>query len=270
MVTGPEAVSLHSIHALVLPFETCSDPNVMPWDFALILLFFATAVPILGRRRIQQLLRQPETTKGERLSLYASTVVFQWIVAGLILWRARARGLTNANLAIALPDPALVCIVAVAISALLLINQLVSLRRLPQLPLDARGIMPQLAAKLFPQDGIERVAFLGVVTTVSVCEELIYRGFAQKVLQDWLGGFTAAGILVSAILFAIAHAYQGRRGCVTTFIVALAFASVRSWTGSLLAPCAAHFTADLTAGLLAPSRMQELSKQNRVSASHCG
>ena len=35
----------------------------MHWDFALILIFFATAVPLLGRRRVRQLMQMPETTK---------------------------------------------------------------------------------------------------------------------------------------------------------------------------------------------------------------
>lgn len=227
----------------------------MPWDFAIILLFFAIAVPVLGRRRVQQLLRVPEITKRERLRLYASTVVFQWLAAGIVLWRAKARGLTNAGLAIAAPNPGLIAIVAVGLSALLLGNQLISLRRLPNLPPEARGIMPELARRLFPQDRSERVAYLGVVITVSICEELIYRGFAQKVLEAWIGGYIVAGILASAALFSIAHAYQGRRGIIATFVVAILFSSARSWVGSLLAPCAAHFTADLAVGFIAPSRL---------------
>ena len=56
----------------------------MHWDFALILLFFAIAVPFLGRRRIRQLLAVPETTKRQRLRLYASTIAFQWIAVAII------------------------------------------------------------------------------------------------------------------------------------------------------------------------------------------
>ena len=228
----------------------------MPWDFALILLFFATAVPILGRRRIRQLMKTEKTTKGDRLSLYASTAIFQWLSAALIFWRATARGLAPSALAITIPKPPLTLIASILLALLILANQLVSLRRLARDPTTAQGILPQLAAKVFPQDHAERWAFSGLVVTVSICEELIYRGFAQRVFQDFSGGIVAAGIIGSALLFGIAHIYQGRRGFISTLLVGALFSWVRAWTGSLIPTLTAHFAADLTAGLLAPSKLR--------------
>lgn len=228
----------------------------MHWDFALILVFFATAVPLLGRRRIRQLMAMPETTKGDRLALYASTIAFQWIIAAVVLWRVSAHGISVARLGIAIPNPALTAIVSVVLASLVLANQLASLRRLAAHPDEARGILPQLALKMFPQDSPERLVFFAVVVTVAVCEEVIFRGFVQRVFQDWSGGLVAIGILGSATLFAVAHLYQGRRGIAATFIVGLLFSSVRVWTGSLLAPLIAHFVADITAGFIAPLRLR--------------
>lgn len=229
---------------------------IMHWDFALILLFIATVVPILGRRRIQKLLRAEGTTRAERLALYASTTVFQWLAAALILWRTKLHGISHASLGLAIPNLPLAITVAILLSALVLVNQLVSLRRLATIPNAAHGILPQLATKLFPQDNIERLAFAALVITVSICEEIIYRGFAQRVFQDLSRGLALVGIVGSAVLFAIAHAYQGRRGLISTFIVGALFSAIRAWTGSLLAPAIAHFTADITAGFLAPSRLR--------------
>jgi len=228
----------------------------MPWDFALILLFFATAVPILGRRRIRQLIRTEKTSKSERLTLYCSTAIFQWLAAAVILWRTSAHGISLASLGLAVPSMGLTLTVSVFLAALILANQLASLRRLALHPESAHGILPQLAAKLFPQDNLERLVFFALVVAVSVCEELIYRGFAQYVFQDVAGGIVAAGIAGSAILFAIAHLYQGKKGLLSTLIVGVLFSSVRAWTGSLIPPVIAHFTADLTAGFLAPSRLR--------------
>jgi uncharacterized protein len=233
----------------------------MRWDFALILLFFATAVPILGRRRIRQLMRTEKTTKADRLTLYASTAIFQWVSAALILWRTTARGIAPPALAIAVPKPGLTLIVSILLAALILANQLVSLRRLAQAPAKVQGILPQLAAKVFPQDSPERLAFFGLVVTVSICEELIYRGFAQRVFQDFSGGIVAAGIIGSALLFGLAHIYQGRRGFISTLLVGALFSWVRAWTGSLIPPLIAHFTADFTAGLLAPSKLRSADVQ---------
>jgi uncharacterized protein len=228
----------------------------MHWDFALILVFFAVAVPLLGRRRIRQLTRMPETTKRDRLRVYASTVAFQWFAVVVVLWRASAHQIPLENLGIGLPRPALTAVVSVALAALVLANQLLSLRRLSTHPAEAKGALPQLAMKIFPQDSGERFAFFAVVVTVAVCEELIFRGFIQRVFENWSGGLVLAGILGSAGIFGVAHLYQGRRGLITTLVVGLLFAAIRAWTGSLLAPLIAHFVADITAGLLAPLYMR--------------
>jgi uncharacterized protein len=225
----------------------------MPWEFALILLFLASAVPLLGRHRIRQLMRMPQTTKADRMALYRSTVASQWVAAAFIFWRATAHRIPASRLGLAIPQVRLAVAAAVVLSALVLTNQLLSLRRLAHEP---ESILRQLARKVFPQDHGERAAFFGVVLTVSLCEEFIFRGFTQNVLETALWGSVLAGIVGSAILFALAHLYQGRRGLIATLVVGLLFASVRSWTGSLLAPIAAHFTADLTAGLLAPARLE--------------
>jgi membrane protease YdiL (CAAX protease family) len=233
----------------------------MPWDFALILIFLATAVPWLGRRRIRQLLQSPETTKRDRLRLYASTVASQWVAAAVIFWRATAHSIPAPMLGLAIPNVALTAAVAALLAALIFANQIVSLRRLTLRPSEAQGVLPQLALKIFPQDTVERLAFFVVVTTVAICEEFIYRGFVQRVLADWAGNVVLVGIFGSAAMFALAHLYQGRRGLVSTFIVGLLFSAVRAWTGSLVPSLVAHFVADLTAGLLAPARIRSAVAQ---------
>jgi uncharacterized protein len=230
--------------------------NLMHWDFALILIFLATAVPILGRRRLRCLLQSPETTKSERLVLYASTIVFQWLAAALILWRIHFHKIAAARIGLALPKPGLTAVVTLLLAALILVNQLVSLRRLASNPVEMRGILPQLALKVFPQDARERAAFAALVATVACCEELIYRGFAQRVFQDWSSGSVALGIFGSALMFSLAHLYQGRRGLISTFVVGLLFSGARAWTGSLVSGAVPHFVADITAGFLTPSRVQ--------------
>lgn len=228
----------------------------MPWDFTIILLFFATAVPILGRRRIRQLMRMEATTKRDRLTLYGSTVIFQWIAAAVILWRTTAHGIGLSRLGIAIPNPAVTLTASVLLAALILANQFISLRRLALRPAETQAVLPQLAMKVFPQDNVERLVFFALVVTVSVCEEVIYRGFAQCAFQDLSGGIVAIGIVGSALLFGIAHIYQGRRGFVSTLLVGVLFSWIRAWTGSLIPPVVAHFGADLTAGFLVPSKLR--------------
>jgi uncharacterized protein len=227
----------------------------MPWDFAVILLFLAAVVPFLGKRRMRRLLAQEKTTKRDRFRLYASTVVSQWLIVAIILWRAEVHRLSLAQLGLALPHVTLAIGVTVALSALILTSQLLSLRQLALHPSDAPGMMTQMAARIFPQDNMERAAFVGVVVTVAICEEIIYRGFVQALFQGW-SGVAVLAILGSGALFAIAHLYQGPRGVAATFVIGLCFSAITLWTGTLLPPVVSHFVADITVGILAPGKLQ--------------
>lgn len=230
--------------------------NDMHWDFAAIFFFLAVVVPILGRRRIQHLLNAPETSKMDRLSVYASTIAFQWLAAVIILWRARAHGISAAQLGVAIPKPALAATVSIILAALISVNQFYSLRRLVASPAETQGVLTQLALKLFPQDDVERMIFFALVMTVAVCEEFIYRGFVQRVFQDWSGGYVSAGVAGSAVLFALAHLYQGRRGLSTTSVVGTVFSCLRALTNSLFPTVLAHFIADFSIGMWAPAKLR--------------
>lgn len=238
---------------------------IVHWDLALIMVFLATVVPWMGRRRIQQLMLIPHTGKAERLTLYASTTAFQWLIAAVILWRTTAEGIPPWRLGLQVSRPALTAALAVGLAVAILANQIVSLRRLATTPVEPQSMITQLALKVFPQDVAERLAFFAVVVTVACCEEWIYRGFVQRVFRDW-GGSAVAGIVGSAILFAAAHLYQGRRGLISTFAVGILFSSVRFWSGSLLPSIAAHFVADLTAGYWSPSLLRAALKRENAGA----
>ena len=194
----------------------------------------------------------PATTKEHRLALYASTIAFQWIASGIILWRTLVHNIRPGQLGLDISRPLLTLLVTIGITALILLNQIVGLRRLATQPAASQGMVSQLAMKLFPQDDVERLAFFALVATVAVCEEFIYRGFVQRVFQTLAGGSISFAVVGSAAFFALAHLYQGRRGLISTFIIGIFFSMTTAMTLSLVPSIAAHFVADLTAGLLAP------------------
>lgn len=229
-------------------------------DYAIILIFLRAIVPVMGRWRVERILRGPETTTIDRLRLYASTIAFQWILVAVIFVRAGVHRLSSATLGLARSRLWLTVAVAAVLAALLLANQLVSLKYVGARPEDLRSKLARVALRIFPQDGIERLIFLAVVITVALCKELIYRGFAQAVFQIALHSvFT--GIFLSAVLFSVAHAYQGRRGIIATLIVGLLFAAARSITQSLIPCVVGHFIVDFIAGYIFPGRLrEELSK----------
>jgi membrane protease YdiL (CAAX protease family) len=228
----------------------------MPLDFALILFVLGVLVPWRGTQRIRELLRQPFLSTADRLALYASTLAFQWLLTGVTLWRAVAHRLSLQRLGVAMPDPALVAATATALTLVLLVNQILSLRRLARLPAARQGFLGEMARKVMPQNLVESLAFVALVSTVALCEELLYRGFVFAALQDAVSNSVTFAIIGSSAFFSLAHLYQGRRGLLSTFLVGLLFAGVRAWTGSL-APCiVTHLVADLAAGLAAPRMLR--------------
>jgi uncharacterized protein len=224
------------------------------WDFALILFILAIIVPALGRRRVRVLFELRDTSKADRLSLYASTIALQWLFAAVILWRVSRHAIRPEQLGLSFSATPTISTITVVLANAIFALQLTSLRRLKSDPGALTGETIQIALKVFPRDGIERLCFTVLVCTVAICEEFIYRGFVQYLFKTWSGSLSV-GIAGSSLLFSVAHLYQGKRGLVSTFGVGALFAGVRAWTGSLVPTVIAHFVADLTIGLLAPRRM---------------
>jgi membrane protease YdiL (CAAX protease family) len=246
-----------SFHLLAPRAQKWFHLAAMPWDFIAILVLLGVFVPWRGAVRIRQLLRQEHLTTTDRLALYASTLAFQWLAAAVVLWRALSRQMALRQLALALPRPWLALGIGAGLATLLLANQLISLRRMAQLPQDQQGLIGQIARKVMPQTTVERLGFLALVITVAICEEFLYRGFIQSIFQQTLAGSSATGAFISAAFFSVAHLYQGKRGLVSTFVMGLIFSAVRILTGSLFPSMLAHLATDLSAGLAAPGLLSK-------------
>jgi len=227
----------------------------MHLDYAIILAFLVIVLPLVGRWRVQRILGRPETSQTERLRLYASTIAFQWLLVALIAWRTGFHGMTTAELGLAATRPLRTVLVSLALVSLILLNQIVSLRLVGSRPEELHGKLAQVALRIFPQDNLERLVFFGVVATVAICEEFIYRGFVQGLLTGFFDS-AVAGVLISAAFFSAAHLYQGRRGIIATCVVGVLFGSARAFTGSLIPAVAAHFVTDFVAGYMFPSKLR--------------
>jgi CAAX protease family protein len=224
--------------------------TALPWDFVLIFLVLAIVVPWRGMARVRMLLAGPPLSSGERISLYGSTIAFQWLATAVIVWRSVAHGLGPAALGLLPQKPLAGLVLGVVLAAALLLLQIFSLRQLARVPVEKRGHLYRIAAKLMPQDLTEALVFAALVGTVSLCEELVYRGFAFAVLRQLGGGSATIAIVGSSALFALGHAYQGRRGVANTFVLGLLLAGARGWSDSLLPPILAHLAVDSVAGLV--------------------
>ena len=233
-------------------------PNVlssrMPWDILLIFFVLGVVVPWRGRKRLQQLLAKPRVEPGERLSLYFSTIVFQWIAAAVAAWRAWAHGYTAAPLGLTIPGRfklfAITTCGAVAIFAL----QWLNLRRMGRSTSPLRGPIQALAERILPQSAMEVIPFLALALTAGICEEFLYRGFGMAAIGR-AGLPSVVVILLSSVLFGLAHLYQGRAGFVSTMVLGILFGISRIALGSLLPVIVWHVAVDVVAGIAGPRYM---------------
>lgn len=235
------------------------QPAFIPWDFALILIFLGAIVPWRGAVRIRRLLEQPAPGTDERLSLYRTTILFQWLIVAVVAWRAFSRNLGFAELGLTVSDPWRTSWIAVVLTALLCGNQWASLRRVARFPETQRGLLFTIAEKIAPRTPTEAITFAALACTAGLSEEFLYRGFAltvfaRLIVNSALSSSIAA--VLSSALFATGHWYQGRKGLITTFVVGMIFSGVRIWTGSLIPTVAAHIGIDLVAGLVVAKFIQ--------------
>lgn len=223
----------------------------MPWDFWLVFLMLGVVLPCRGRARLRKLLAIPHVGMMERLSLYTSTIAFQWIIAALVAWRAWAHGFTAAELGLTIDGKGRVLLIGIGGAATLAILQWLNLRRMGRLPAAERGLLQSLAERIFPQSRVEMLPYFTLAVTASLCEEFLYRGFALAAIVR-AGSPAWAAVVISSILFGLAHIYQGRAGSISTMLLGALFGTARIVYHSLVPVVLWHSGVDLVAGVAGP------------------
>jgi membrane protease YdiL (CAAX protease family) len=223
----------------------------MPWDFWLIFIVLGVLLPLRGKLRLQKLMVLPQIGTRERLSLYASTIGFQWAAAAVVAWRSWARGLGFEELGLVVHGRWRTLIVAIVGAATLGGLQWFNLRRMGRSSGKAREFMQVLAERILPQSRLEFVPFLALAVTAGVCEEFLYRGFAMAALTR--AGLPAwSVVLLSSVLFGLAHLYQGRGGLLSTLVIGTVFGTARIAYDGLFPVVVWHFAVDAVAGVAGP------------------
>ncbi len=223
----------------------------MQWDFWLIFLFLGAVIPWRGYARLKKLLARPSVDAKEKLALYAATIAFQWVLVGVVVWRSLVRGLTIEVLG--LGSHGWVEILASGLFGAIFMGALqwLNLRRIGKMEGEAPELLRKLANRLLPVNLAEYLPYSALAITAGVCEEFVYRGFAIAALSKaglplWLV------VILSSMLFGLAHAYQGRGGIVSTGIFGVLLALGRLGFGSLVPVMMWHAGLDLAAGIAAP------------------
>ncbi len=223
----------------------------MPWDIWLIFFVLGLILPWRGRVRVKKLLAMPHVSTTERLTLYASTIAFQWFAVAVVAWRAWVHGFTASQLGLTIHDRTRILVASIVGAATIAALQWLNLRRVGRIPVEARGSLQAIAERILPQSTVELLPYLTLAMTAGLCEEFLYRGFATAVLVH-VGLQAWAVVLLSSVLFGLAHSYQGRGGIVMTLLIGLLLGTSRIAYDSLVPAIFWHSAVDVVAGTAGP------------------
>jgi membrane protease YdiL (CAAX protease family) len=221
--------------------------------------YLVVGEPVAGHvlhRRFEGRLR---TDRDARRSFYRRLLVLEWGLAVLafLVWLF-ATDVSAAAVGLRWPQEwpgwftsvvvVVVLLFVVASTRQLRAGALLEMARPTRRPGEGRHAEPpgQSTLALLPRSDGERRLFTVVGITAGICEEWLYRGFFLAVVTAVVGGAPSLVlVLVAAVAFGLAHAYQGRAGIVTTGLLGGVMAALYLDTGSLLLPVLLHALIDL-------------------------
>jgi membrane protease YdiL (CAAX protease family) len=111
---------------------------------------------------------------------------------------------------------------------------------------------------LVPRSGAERALWILVAITAGFCEEVLYRGWLWRFVGDLTGHLWMA-VVLSAVAFGLAHAYQGRAGIISTGILGLIFSVPVLLAHSLVPGQVIHIGIDLMNGWILSQAAESIS-----------
>jgi membrane protease YdiL (CAAX protease family) len=114
-----------------------------------------------------------------------------------------------------------------------------------------REVMAQLEhlRPLLPHTRREMIRFVLLSMTAGICEEVLFRGYLLWYLSCLVP--VVAAWMAGALLFGMAHAYQGSGGVLRTGLVGAGLVALYLISGSLWLPMILHAYVDVNSGLLA-------------------
>jgi hypothetical protein len=183
-----------------------------------------------------------------RVVLYTSTFVYEWILFAVVILGVRKHGSPLSrvlgdrwkSLRQVLIDIGIAAAFWVCSGALLfLLSKL--------LRADGMGKNMQF---MLPQGGLQIAMWIALSITAGICEEAIFRGYFQRQFISFTKN-AAAGIVLSAAAFGAAHAYQGLRMVVLIALYGAMFGILAHWRKTVRPGMIAHAWQDSLSGVVA-------------------
>ncbi len=102
---------------------------------------------------------------------------------------------------------------------------------------------------LLPKSLVEVLLWIATSVTAGICEEMAFRGYLQQQFRA-LTGNMAWAVLLQALVFGIAHGYQGWRNVVVISVLGVLYGALAAWRKNLRVNTIAHAGSDIWEGWL--------------------
>jgi membrane protease YdiL (CAAX protease family) len=216
-------------------------PVASPWHTVVVLAVIG-ALAFRGGLRAHQM---RTIVNPDRIILYERTIMFEWLVLGLVLvgvW------LSGSSLLTVLGDrwrSARQFLRDVGIGLLFLIVTIL----VTSIVGSHGGTGDKATQFLLPQGGRELALWIVLSITAGICEEAVYRGYLQKQFMA-LTRSVPAGIVLSALAFGAAHSYQGFARASLIGVMGAMGGILAYWCRSVRPGIIAHALQDVLGGFV--------------------
>lgn len=188
---------------------------------------------------------------GRRVRDYKETIFWLWLlcIITIVVWLLNGRSFNVLNLDFSLSLVSSISLLLFIITPFLFFMLFRSIRNNGEQRRSIKEKFDDVAAGEFlPRTKHEFQWFVFLSITAGICEELLFRGFLIWYLEP-LGGSLFA-VVLSSVLFGLAHSYQGGKGIVRTGLMGLVLGLILLWTDSLLILIFLHIAGDVYNGIV--------------------
>lgn len=227
----------------ILPPASSSDPGIAPPWHTAIVLFALLGVSLLGARIDLQ------TIFGMRgrLPSYLFAIAFEWATVAFITWGLKRRGIRLSDVIGGRWTRGLDVLRDLGLGIAFIIIFGGAVQYLTYL---LKVAPPPNMLKMLPQTRFELVGWVCLSLTGGFCEEVIFRGYLQRQLSA-LTHSVVIGIVLQALVFGLAHGYQGWKLMSLIALYGACFGVLAHWRGSLRPGIIGHALQDTAGGFLA-------------------
>lgn len=236
----------------VTPPTSVKPELIAPWWHTLIIIALILGNSFLGSTKIGAV-----QASGSRILLYGGTFITQLVLFVIIWFGIRSRGvrmrdliggrwekvedfLLDFGLAIGF-----ILVAGIILLGLRIALGTVDLHNLEKVKNDTKQMLGPIAPRTYLEAGL----FVLLSVCAGLFEEIIFRGYFQRQFHA-LSRSAAIGIIVSGIIFGLAHGYQGRRMMIVIAVFGMLFGILAYMRKSLRPGMMAHALQDSYSGIL--------------------